>query len=77
MIVVVGLSHQTAPLEVREALAFPEERMAEALERLRDDGIAVVFISQHQSHLLGIIGNVVGQAYIRDLQSRDPEALRS
>ena len=31
VIVVVGLSHQTAPLEVREALAFPKERLAEAL----------------------------------------------
>ncbi len=37
MIVVVGLSHQTAPLAVREALAFPEEEMAEALERLREE----------------------------------------
>ena len=31
MIVVVGVSHRTAPLAVREALAFPRERMAEAL----------------------------------------------
>lgn len=35
MLLVVGVSHRTAPLEVREALAFPKERMAEALERLR------------------------------------------
>ena len=31
VIVVVGVSHRTAPLAVREALAFPRERMAEAL----------------------------------------------
>jgi glutamyl-tRNA reductase len=37
VIVVVGLSHQTAPLEVREALAFPRERMTEALERVRQE----------------------------------------
>lgn len=37
MIVVVGLSHQTAPLAVREALAIPEAKMAEALERLREE----------------------------------------
>jgi len=35
MIVVVGVSHRTAPLPVREALAFPKERLAEALLRLR------------------------------------------
>ncbi len=35
MIVVVGVSHRTAPLEVREALAVPRERMAEALARVK------------------------------------------
>ncbi len=45
MIVVVGLSHQTAPLELREALAFPRERMREALERLREEsGLAEAMI---------------------------------
>ncbi len=37
MIVVVGLSHRTAPLAVREALAVPRERIAEALRRLREE----------------------------------------
>ena len=37
MIVVVGLSHETAPLAIREALAFPKERLAEALARLRSE----------------------------------------
>ena len=37
MIVLVGVSHRTAPLEVREALAFPKERMAEALQRAREE----------------------------------------
>jgi len=45
VIVVVGLSHQTAPLEVREALAFPKERVAEALQRLREEsGLAEAMI---------------------------------
>lgn len=35
MIVVVGLSHRTAPLAVREALAFPREQLKGALLRLR------------------------------------------
>jgi glutamyl-tRNA reductase len=33
-IIVVGLSHKTAPVEVREKLAVPESRMGEALTRL-------------------------------------------
>jgi len=33
-IVVVGLSHKTAPVEVREKLAIPESRIGEALARL-------------------------------------------
>jgi glutamyl-tRNA reductase len=33
-IVVVGLSHKTAPVEVREKLAVPESRLGEALARL-------------------------------------------
>lgn len=35
MIVVVGVSHRTAPLPVREALAFPRESLSRALEQLR------------------------------------------
>jgi glutamyl-tRNA reductase len=35
MIVVVGVSHRTAPLAIREALAFPRDRLGEALLRLR------------------------------------------
>ncbi len=33
-IVVVGLSHKTAPVEIREKLAVPESRLGEALTRL-------------------------------------------
>ena len=35
MIVVVGVSHRTAPLAVREALAFPRDQLRDALLRLR------------------------------------------
>ncbi|MFQ5991130.1 MAG: glutamyl-tRNA reductase, partial [Nitrospiraceae bacterium] len=34
-LLVVGLSHKTAPVEVREKLAVPESRLDEALARLR------------------------------------------
>ena len=37
MIVVVGLNHETAPVAVREALAFPKERLPEVLTRVRED----------------------------------------
>src|SRR5215218_833482 len=35
-IVLTGLSHKTAPVEVRECLALSKERVGEALERLVD-----------------------------------------
>jgi glutamyl-tRNA reductase len=35
MILIVGLSHRTAPLELREALAFAREGISEDLKRLR------------------------------------------
>lgn len=37
MIVVVGISHRTAPLALREALAFARDRLTEALHRLKDE----------------------------------------
>ena len=45
MIVVVGLSHHTAPLALREALAFPREALEAALRRLREEaGLAEAMI---------------------------------
>ncbi|HSE38914.1 MAG TPA: glutamyl-tRNA reductase, partial [Blastocatellia bacterium] len=38
-IVLVGLSHKTAPLEMRERLAFGESQLADALSRLVDQEI--------------------------------------
>jgi glutamyl-tRNA reductase len=37
VIVVVGVNHTTAPLAVREALAFPKDALREALTRLRQE----------------------------------------
>ncbi len=34
-IIVLGLNHKTAPVEIRERLAFSEERLEEALKRLK------------------------------------------
>jgi glutamyl-tRNA reductase len=45
MIIVVGLNHETAPVAVREAVAFPRERLPEALARVREDaGLAEAMI---------------------------------
>ena len=37
MIIVVGLSHKTAPIAVREALAFTKDGLPETLGRLRSE----------------------------------------
>ena len=34
-IVLVGVSHKTAPVNIRERLHFPEPKLAQALELLR------------------------------------------
>ena len=39
-ILVIGLSHHSSPLEVRERFAFPEDQMPETLHRLRARGVA-------------------------------------
>ena len=39
-IVVIGLSHHTAPVTVRERFAFAEARVPEVLKQLRDSGAA-------------------------------------
>ena len=39
-IVVVGLSHRTSPVTVREQFAFPEEAIPETLQKLRERGLA-------------------------------------
>lgn len=39
-IVVIGLSHRTSPVEMRERFAFAEARIPEALQKLRTAGLA-------------------------------------
>jgi len=36
-IAVIGLSHRTAPVEIRERLSIPEPTMEASLQRLRAD----------------------------------------
>jgi len=45
VIVLVGLSHRTSPLPVRESLAFAKDRLAEALRRMKEEaGVAEAMI---------------------------------
>ena len=56
MIVVVGLNHETAPVGVREALAFPKERLPEALARVRQEaglGEAVILSTCNRVEVYG------------------------
>ena len=39
-ILVIGLSHRTSPVTVRERFAFAEAEIPETLQRMRDDGLA-------------------------------------
>jgi glutamyl-tRNA reductase len=39
-LVVIGLSHHSSPVELRERFAFSEDRIPAALQRLREKGIA-------------------------------------
>ena len=38
--VVIGLSHRTSPVELRERFAFPDGKIPDALKSLRDSGVA-------------------------------------
>jgi len=40
MLVVLGLSHHSSPVSVRERFAFPEARVPAVLQSLRDSGVA-------------------------------------
>jgi glutamyl-tRNA reductase len=56
VIVVVGLNHETAPVAVREALAFPKERLPEALARVREEtglGEAVILSTCNRVEVYG------------------------
>ena len=68
MIVVVGVSHKTAPLEVRETLAFPKDRLAEALRRMREEA------SVAEAMILSTCNRV--ELYARGDAEPTPEALR-
>src|SRR2546427_2558035 len=62
-IVVVGLSHKTAPVEIREKLAVPESRMGEALTRLCS------YQGVREGILLSTCNRVEGYAVVDEIES--------
>ena len=44
-IVVVGLSHRTAPVEVREKLSIPDQSITESLDALKASNDSVIDLS--------------------------------
>lgn len=60
-IIVVGLSHKTAPVELRELLAIPESRMGEALKRL------LVYPGVKEGMFLATCNRVEVYAVVEDL----------
>ncbi len=59
-IALIGCNHRTAPLELRERVAFTTEQSLEAATQLRQRGIleeAVVVSTCHRSELYGVAGD--------------------
>ena len=79
MIVVVGLNHETAPVAVREALAFPKERLPEALRRVREEaGLAeaVILSTCNRGEVYGRAAEVsldAVSAFLARFHGRAPE----
>ena len=83
MILVVGLNHATASVEVREALAFSREEIPTALAALREHGLteAMLLSTCNRVEVYGRaaepgIGPMVGRV-LRELRPKAPAAVAS
>jgi glutamyl-tRNA reductase len=83
VILVVGVNHETAPLAVREALAFPKERLADALEQLRQQtglGEAMILSTCNRVEVYGRAAEPCADAvaaFIARYHQRAPAELES
>ena len=59
MITVVGLSHKSAPIDVRERLAIPKDQLAETLTRLEGEN-RVVFRYADNTNPNGAMNDIAG-----------------
>ena len=69
-LVLIGLSHHTSPVAVRERFAFADERVPAALQSLRDSGVA------SEAVILSTCNRVEIYAVTRQEPSRAFAALR-
>jgi glutamyl-tRNA reductase len=81
LIAVVGVSHRTAPLEVREGLAVPRERVPEVLQRVREEcgaGEAMLLSTCNRVEIYASVeeeGLPALSAFLGSLNGQDPARL--
>jgi glutamyl-tRNA reductase len=82
VIVVVGLNHQTAPVAVREAMAFPKDELGQALKRVKQDaglGEAMILSTCNRVEVYGRSeqGSLRAVAdFLARYHGRDPEEIQ-
>lgn len=73
-LVVVGLNHRSAPVEVREKLAFPEDRLAESFNKLKSYKVVrgcVILSTCNRTEIYGAVIDVEkGLSGIRDFLAK-------
>jgi glutamyl-tRNA reductase len=79
--VVLGVNHQTAPVEVREQFAIPEARLAEAVKSLAaypgiEEGMIVSTCNRVEMLARTTNGSADLQGFLRQLYGFDPEPYR-
>ena len=62
MIVVVGVNHDTAPVAVREALAFASDALPAALARVREDAGLAEAVILSTCNRVEVYGRAIGAA---------------
>jgi glutamyl-tRNA reductase len=84
MIVVVGLNHDTAPVAVREALAFPKDALPAALGRVREEAGLAEAVILSTCNRVEVYGRAVGAppldamaAFLARAHGRDPGEIAS
>jgi len=79
--VVIGVNHQTAPVEVRERFAIPEARLPEAVRQLANHpGVEEAMIVSTCNRVEMVVRTVNGSAdlieFVRQFYGCDPESYR-
>src|SRR5206468_307514 len=73
-LLVVGLSHRTAPLDVRESVAFDPEQVREALRLVRGEKVlqeTMILSTCNRTEVYSLASDPArAEAYVRELISR-------